>query len=75
MRPRVRPADSDNEGTPLFLSDHPSRKPTPLPAAQVSVLILPWIAEAIVGLSISPYINQVRTLVRTVALPRETYQR
>jgi hypothetical protein len=67
----ARPADNDNEGTPLFHSDDSSHEPTPLPAAQVSVLMLPWMAEAIVGLSISPYINQVRT----VAWPRETYQR
>jgi hypothetical protein len=58
--PPARPEDNDNEGTPLLLNDGPPLKPTPFPAAQASVLMLPWIAEAVVALSISPYINQVR---------------
>ena len=61
MRPPARLEDNDNrdEGTPLLPNHDPSHKPTPLPAAQVSVLILPWMAEAVVALSISPFINQV----------------
>ena len=35
-------------------------KPTPLPMKQVSVLLVLWVAESIVGPSISPYLNQVR---------------
>ena len=63
MTPPARPEDNDNEGTPLLFNDDPPLKPTPLPATQVSVLTLPWIAEAVVVLSISPYINQVRKVV------------
>jgi hypothetical protein len=55
----------DNDETPLLRAqsddagDAP-HKQTPLPATQISVLVLPWIAESIVAHSISPYINQVR---------------
>ena len=54
--------DDNDEETPFLQipSDDTPYKPTPLPTAQVSVLLLPWIAEAIVAHSISPYINQVR---------------
>ena len=48
----------DDEETPLF-NHGPLNKPTPLPIAQVSILVLPIIAEAVSSLSISPYINQV----------------
>jgi len=53
--------DDNDEGTPFLQirSDDTPYKPTPLPTAQVSVLLLPWIAEAIVSHSISPYINQL----------------
>ena len=62
MMPLARPEDNDNEGTPLLFNDGPL-KPTPFPAAQALVLMLPWIAEAVVALSISPYINQVTKVV------------
>ncbi|KAH9955871.1 MFS general substrate transporter [Russula dissimulans] len=54
----------DNDETPLLRAqsddagDAP-HKQTPLPATQISVLVLPWIAESIVAHSISPYINQL----------------
>jgi len=63
---------NDNDETPLLrvqsadAGDAP-RKPTPLPAIQISVLVLPWIVESIVAHSISPYINQVR---RQFDIPR-----
>ena len=55
--------DSDHdEETPLLRdqSHNATHRQTPLPTAQVSVLVLPWIADSIVAYSISPYINQVR---------------
>jgi len=61
MRPPARSGDNDDEETPLLRvqGDGTSLKPTPLPTAQISLLVLPWIAETIVSHSISPYINQV----------------
>jgi hypothetical protein len=62
MRPPARSSDNDDEEAPLLRvqkDDGTSPKPTPLPTAQISVLLLPWIAETIVSHSISPYINQV----------------
>ena len=55
--------DSDNhDETPLLRaqSHNAMYRQTPLPAAQISVLVLPWIADIMVTYSISPYINQVR---------------
>jgi hypothetical protein len=34
---------------------------TPLPIAQVSILLTAWLAESITSHSISPYLNQVLT--------------
>ena len=58
----------DNQGVdeeaPLLpdrkhLSDpnHPTQ--TPLPIAQISILLTAWLAESIICQSISPYLNQV----------------
>jgi len=63
-KPKRSPArfDNDDEENPLLRaadSDDAPHRPTPLPTTQILVLILPWIAEAIVSYSISPYINQV----------------
>jgi hypothetical protein len=59
--------DNDDRGerTPLLRvvqidADAPLKQ-TPLPTVQVSALVLPWIAEAVVMNSISPYINEVRS--------------
>ena len=49
--------------TPFLQDDaqDPSlRKQTPLPIKQISLLLLPGIAESIVDHSINPYLNQVR---------------
>jgi len=64
-RPPVTSDDNDDEETPFLgvRSDDTPHKPTPLPAAQISALLLPWIAEATISQSISPYINQVCVLV------------
>jgi hypothetical protein len=55
------PTSNNDEETPLLhvRGKDTTLKSTPLPAAQISVLILPWIAETIVSHSMSPYINQV----------------
>ena len=63
----------DNEETPLLNQD-PSNKPTPLPIAQVSILVLPFIAEAFASLSISPYINQVCCLFWLCATDRYLFR-
>jgi hypothetical protein len=61
MRVPTRSDVNDDEETPLLhvQGEDAILKSTPLPAAQISVLILPWIAETIVSHSMSPYINQV----------------
>jgi len=55
--------DIDYEDETPFLKDDGldalPRQPTPLPMKQISVLLVLWIAESIVGHSISPYLNQV----------------
>ena len=40
--------------------DYTPPKSTPLPTSQIGVLASVWIAEGVVELSISPYLNQVR---------------
>jgi len=57
----TRSGDNNDEESPLLhvQCNGTSQKPTPLPITQISVLVLPWIGEAIVFCSISPYINQV----------------
>jgi hypothetical protein len=57
--------DYEDETRAPFLKhgDHDApvtRKPTPLPIRQFSVLLSLWLAESIVENSISPYLNQVR---------------
>jgi hypothetical protein len=62
MRSPARSDDSSNdEETPLLSaqSDDTPLKPSPFPTIQISVLVLPWIAETVMTYSISPYINQV----------------
>lgn len=46
--------DDDDDNVPA------PRKPTPLPAMQISVLLSLWVAESVVDHSIGPYLNQVR---------------
>jgi hypothetical protein len=48
------------EATPLLRDENPPRKETPLPFAQILVLLLLQLTEPITSLSIRPYINQVR---------------
>ena len=54
------PIFEDDEETPFLPKQddsHPTR--TPLPTAQISILLTAWLAESIVSQSISPYLNQV----------------
>jgi hypothetical protein len=46
-----------------ILSDS-NKSPTPLPIAQISILLTAWLAESILIHSISPYLNQVQATVR-----------
>ena len=51
--------------TPFLKNDDPDalpHKPTPLPMKQISVLLVLWIAESVIDNSISPYLNEVRTV-------------
>jgi hypothetical protein len=68
MRAPTRSDVNDDEETPLLhvQGEDTTLKSTPLPAAQISILILPWIAETIVSHSMSPYINQVGLTDRAV---------
>jgi hypothetical protein len=52
-------ADDDEETSLLDAQCDASHQPTPLPTVQLSVLLLPSIAEAVMFSSMSPYINQV----------------
>ena len=56
--------DHEDE-TPFLKNDDPDalpHKPTPLPMKQISVLLVLWIAESVIDNSISPYLNEVRTV-------------
>jgi hypothetical protein len=61
MRSLARPDDTNDEETSLLRAqgNDALHKPTPLPTGQITILVLPWIAETIVYHSISPYVNQV----------------
>jgi hypothetical protein len=52
-----------DEETPLLQRDNAPRKPTPLPKAQMFLLLLIRLAEPITSHSISPYISEVCFLV------------
>ena len=47
--------DSEQEAIP-----HSKPKRTPLPIAQILILLTAWFAESIISQSISPYLNQVQ---------------
>lgn len=53
------PSPQDEE-TPLLQRDNAPRKPTPLPKAQLFLVLLIRLAEPITANSISPYISEVR---------------
>ncbi len=42
--------------------------PTPLPIAQISILLTTWLADSIVSNSISPYLNQVQDTLSSTRL-------
>ena len=48
-----------DEETPLLQRDNAPRKPTPLPKAQMFLLLLIRLAEPITSHSISPYMSEV----------------
>ena len=51
----------DEEAPLLPVKDNDtSLKSTPLPTSQIAVLASVWLAETVVEISISPYLNQVR---------------
>jgi hypothetical protein len=52
-----------DEETPLLRDVNPQRKETPLPLAQILVLLLLQLSEPITSSSIRPYINQVRSSI------------
>ena len=59
IKSRVTP----DEETPLLRVGNAPRKETPLPITQIVVLLMLQLSEPITSLSISPYINQVRTSI------------
>jgi hypothetical protein len=70
MSPTTRFEDDIGEETPFIPNDDPVPcKPTPLPTAQISILLSLWVAEAVVEHSITPYINQVRYWLRCLCYP------
>ena len=65
MRSPTGSSHNNDEWTPLLQEqrDNVPHTTTPLPTAQIFILLLPWSAEATVFYSISPYINEVRRMV------------
>lgn len=61
MRPPTRSNDNNDEESPLLRvqNDDAPQKPTPLPIAQISIVVLLWVGEGMVFSSIGTYINQV----------------
>lgn len=59
--PPKRIQGTPDEETPLLHDGNAPRNKTPLPTTQIVVLLLLLLSEPITSLSISPYINQVRT--------------
>jgi hypothetical protein len=61
---RLQDVHELDEETPFLPTQEvpPQLNPTrtPLPTAQISILLTAWLAEAITSQSISPYLNQVR---------------
>ena len=57
---RSQPAPELNEETPLLHDANQSRRETPLPIAQITILLLVQLTEPLTSLAIRPYINQVR---------------
>ncbi|KAI0302824.1 member of major facilitator multidrug-resistance DHA1 sub-family [Multifurca ochricompacta] len=68
----IRFEDNPDEETPLFQNSDAPQKPTPLPKAQILILLSVWLAESIVSHSISPYINQ---LVRDLPIVGGDYRK
>jgi hypothetical protein len=58
-----------DEETPFLPSQEvpPDSNParTPLPIAQISILLTAWLAESITSHSISPYLNQVKFIANS----------
>ena len=52
-----------DEETPLLLNENPQQKETPLPRAQILVLLVLQLSEPITFSSIRPYINEVRSSI------------
>ena len=62
-----------DEETPFLPNQDVSPTRTPLPTAQISILLTAWFAESITMHSISPYINQVK-YVLAVPISAEHFQ-
>jgi hypothetical protein len=63
--------EANDEETPLLSSQEdllPGPARTPLPIAQISILLTAWFAECVTAQSILPYINQV-LYVPLIVLP------
>jgi hypothetical protein len=56
----TRSQGAPDEETSLLRDGKPQRKETPLPLAQILILLLLQLCEPITSQSIKPYINQVR---------------
>ena len=60
---RIHGIPESDEDTPLLHEVNPLGEETPLPIAQILVLLLLQLAEPITSFSIKPYINQVRSSI------------
>lgn len=56
---------SPDEDTPLLSSEHSLRKPTPVPWAQVSILLFLQLAEPLTSQVIYPFAPEVRHFPQT----------
>jgi hypothetical protein len=61
--PPTRSQGAPDEETSLLRDGKPQRKETPLPLAQILILLLLQLCEPITSQSIKPYINQVRPFI------------
>jgi hypothetical protein len=66
--PHKRSQGTPDEETPLLRDGNLQRKETPLPLAQILVLLLLQLSEPITSSSIRPYINQVRSSIPITSL-------
>ena len=57
-----------DEETPLLPNEQPKKKPTPLPWAQFSILLILQLAEPLTSQVIYPFAPQVRVILEALSI-------